>query len=209
MGVVTVSDPAADAAETAIMRQWGDKTMLVVPLVSAGRAVGTLEVYDHLRERRFTRQELRLARALAGLAAVALQNAGVFARLARSDADVRLLAGAVDAVAAGLPELAAGRSADEVLRAAAALACRALGGSEAVAAWGGASATASAAVEGGAERAPRRAAPAAGDRVEVDEVTPAGTLTLHVDLPRPAGGQDARLLRLVAAAAAQVLARLE
>ena len=72
LGVVTVGDPAADPAEAAVLRQWGDKTLLLVPLVFGGRAVGTLEVYDHVRERRFTHQELRLARALAGLAAVAL-----------------------------------------------------------------------------------------------------------------------------------------
>ena len=199
-GVVTVSDPAADPAETAVLRQWGDKTLLLVPLVSGGRVVGTLEVYDHVRERRFTRQELRLATALAGLAAVALQNAGVFARLTRSDADGRLLASAVEAVVAGLPRLSAGRSVDEVLGEAAALACRALGGTQAEAACGGA--RAAAAAECSAAREPRRPA-AVNERVEAAEVTPAGTLILRVVVPRAAGSQEPRALRLVAAAAAQ------
>ncbi len=44
--------------------------------------------------------------------------------------------------------------------------------------------------------------------VEAEEVTPAGTLTLRVVLPRATGSQEARALRLVAAAAAQALLRL-
>ena len=113
LAVVTVGDPAADPAETAIMRHWGEKTLLLVPLVHGERSVGLLEVYDHLRERRFTHQELRLARALAGLAAVALHNAGVFARLARADPADQRLAAAVDAIVDGLPALWAGGSVDE------------------------------------------------------------------------------------------------
>ncbi len=198
LGVVTVGDPAADPAETASLRQWGDKTMLLVPLVYGGRTVGTLEVYDHERERRFTRQELRLARALAGLAAVALQNAGVFARLARADGGERSLADAVDAVAAGLPRLAAGGSEEGVLREAAGLARLALGASAAEAAWGGVAARAG-------EAEGRRPTDPPGADLAVEEVTPAGTLILRVTLPRAARGHEERVLRLVAASAAQVL----
>ena len=92
-GVVTLSDPRADPAETAVMRHYGDRTMLVVPLVYRGRSVGFIEVYDHLRERRFTRQELRLACALAGLATTALHNAKVFAELSRCHAGAQVVAG--------------------------------------------------------------------------------------------------------------------
>ena len=117
--VVRVSDPAADPAETAVMRRWGDKTMLLVPLVDGEQTIGLLELYDHVRERRFTRQELRLARALAGLAAVALHNARVFARLASDEAGARRLRSALDAVADGLGALAAAGSRELVLREAA------------------------------------------------------------------------------------------
>lgn len=206
LGVVTVGDPAADPAETAVMRQWGDKTLLIVPLVFAGRTVGTLEVYDHLRERRFTRQELRLARALAGLAAVALQNAGTFSRLARSDADGRLLGAAVDAVVTGLAGLSACCSVDEVLVEAAALARRAVGGSAAQAAWGDRTASVGDGVPPGHGR-PAEAA-ASVHQVAVEEVTPSGTLALRAVLPRAAGGQEERVLRLVAVVTAQTLARL-
>lgn len=202
-GVVTVGDPAADPAETAVLRQWGDKTLLLVPLVFAGRVVGTLEVYDKLRERRFTRQELRLAGALAGLAAVALQNAGTFARLARSDADGRLLSTAVDVVVTGLPALSAAGSVEDVLREAAGLARRAVGGVEAEAAWG--DVTVSTAAGDAAPLEARREAAAVAVRVTAEAVTPAGTLVLRVGLPRQTGGQEERVLRLVAAAAARAV----
>ena len=81
LAVVNIDDPRADPAETAIMSHYGDKSLLLIPLVHRDRSVGLLEVLDRVRQRRFTRQELRLARALAGLAAVALRNAEAFGRL--------------------------------------------------------------------------------------------------------------------------------
>ena len=54
------------------MRRDGDKALLIVPMVHQGQAIGLLEVLDHVRERRFARQEMRLANAIAGQAAVAL-----------------------------------------------------------------------------------------------------------------------------------------
>lgn len=65
---VNVSDPHADAAEVAIMRRDGDKCLLILPMVHQGQAIGLLEVLDHQRERCFSRQEMRLANALAGQA---------------------------------------------------------------------------------------------------------------------------------------------
>ena len=143
LAVINMGDPRADPAETAIMRRYGDKSLLLIPLVQRDRSVGLLEVLDRLRERRFTRQELRLARALAGLAAVALQNAKIFGRLSRSDYDVRRLQSALELVVDGLPAVAATFTTDDALRAAAALACRALPAITAVATCGAATAGAS------------------------------------------------------------------
>ncbi len=157
LAVINVSDPRADPAETAIMRHFGDKSLLLIPLVSQDRSVGLLEVLDRVRERRFTRQELRLARALAGLAAVALQNAKAFSRLSRRDADVQRLQAALARVVDGLPAVAAALTTDDALHEAAALACRALPGITAVATCGEASAGASG--DASAERAAPRAAP--------------------------------------------------
>ena len=195
-GVVRLSDPRADPAETAVMRHYGDRTMLVIPLVYQGQSVGFLEVYDHLRERRFTRQELRLACALAGLATTALHNARVFAELSRCQAGATRVQAALDEVTAGLPALAAAGSIDEVLRETALLACRSLGGLDAVAAWG-------------------RAAAHAGDGSAAEEATQvtgaaaAGphALEVRVAVRHPGGDEEASVVRLIAASAAQAILR--
>ena len=209
MAVVRVSDPAADAAETAIMRRWGEKTMLLVPLVYGERSVGLLEVYDHVRERRFTHQELRLARALGGLAAVALHNAGVFARMAQHEAEGRLLAAALDALSEGLPRLQDAGTAQEALVQTAGLACRALGGVSATAAYDGRSADAGGpgGAAGASNGAGTAAAEAAGHVVRA-EARARATLSLSVTLARPAGALEERVLRAVAASAVQALAAL-
>ena len=68
---VNVSDPHADPAEVAIMRRDGDKCLLILPMVHQGQSIGLIEVLDHQRERKFGRQEMRLANAVAAQAAVA------------------------------------------------------------------------------------------------------------------------------------------
>ena len=173
LAVVRVSDPAAAPAETAVMRRWDEKTMLLIPLVYGQRSVGLLEVYDHERERRFTRQELRLA---------------------RGDAEARVLAGAVDAAIEGLPALAGCASLEQALRATAALARRALDASAVSAAWPDAPV-----VTAGGEDATRAGA-------GPDAVAASGGLTLTVALPQPGGEHEQRALRLIAAAAAPIIA---
>ena len=221
-GVVRLSDPRADPAETAVMRHYGDKTMLVIPLVYQGQSVGFLEVYDHVRDRRFTRQELRLACALAGLATTALHNARVFAELSRCQADATRVHGALDEVVAGLPTLAAARTVDELLRETALLACRSLGGLGATAAWGdataqaGAHATAQAGAHATAQTGAHATAQAgdgvvAGEATRVVGVAPAGShaLEVRVALRHPGGDVEAGLARLIAASAAQAILRFE
>ncbi len=196
-GVVTLSDPRADPAETAVMRHYGDRTMLVVPLVYRARSVGFIEVYDHVRERRFTRQELRLACALAGLATTALHNAKVFAELSRCHTGAKWLEAALDGVTDGLPALAAAGSAADVLHEAALLACRTLSGLNAVASWGEASASAGDGSAGGEVT-----------RVVGSAAAGSHALEVSVALQRRGDGDEARVVRLIAASAAQAIVRV-
>ena len=201
LAVINVSDPRADPAETAIMRHYGDKSLLLIPLVYRGRPVGLLEVLDRVRERRFTRQELRLAGALAGLAAVALQNAKTFGRLSRGDGDGQRLQAALDRVVDGLPALATAATTDEALREAAALACRALDAITAVATCGGAAA-------GASGDARDTAAGSEAHLVTVAAAAARGTLDLTVTLSAETDGSHATLARLIATSAAQAIDRL-
>jgi excisionase family DNA binding protein len=224
LAVITVSDPRADPAETAIMRHYGDKTLLLIPLVHGGQSVGFLEVLDHVRERRFTRQELRLARALAGLATIALHNARIFAQLTRCNADAQRVQMSLDRVTDGLPALTAAGSVEDVLRETAMLACRTLGGISAVATWSDATARASSVARAelsdgqpatatppdrnAKESAGGCSAPTAGAYVVTAAATSSDTLDVSVTLARAGDGDEARMLRLIATSAAQAIDRL-
>ena len=87
--VVNVDDPRADPAEVATLRTGGDRSLLMLPLVYRGEAIGLLEASDARRARSYSRQELRLCQAVAGQAAVALHNAWLRAasRSGRDDLD--------------------------------------------------------------------------------------------------------------------------
>jgi transcriptional regulator with GAF, ATPase, and Fis domain len=87
--VVNADDPRADPAERADLRRWGDRSNLMIPLVFRGRSIGLLEAVDWERERSYSRQELRLVRALAGHAAVALRNAELYQAADSADAAFR------------------------------------------------------------------------------------------------------------------------
>jgi excisionase family DNA binding protein len=195
---VNVSDPHADPAEVAIMRRDGDKCLLILPMVHQGESIGLIEVLDHQRERKFARQEMRLANAVAAQAAVALHNATVFAQLKRSDQDALKLRHAIDTISAGYGVLHGQRDRSGVLQAAADVAARALGAISCVASCGGESAGASglssgdqASAKSGAAHVIVASAPCGADTVSL-------TLTLADD----AGDGQAELLGLIATMAA-------
>jgi excisionase family DNA binding protein len=195
---VNVSDPHADPAEVAIMRRDGDQCLLILPMVHQGESIGLIEVLDHQRERKFSRQEMRLANAVAAQAAVALHNATVFAQLKRSDKDALKLRHAIDTISAGYEALHGRRDRGGVLQAAADVAARALGAISCVASCGGESAGASGlspvaqtSAQSGAAHVIVASAPCGGDTVSL-------TLTLAGD----AGDGQAELLGLVATMAA-------
>ena len=200
---VNVSDPHADPAEVSIMRRDGDKSLLVVPMVHQGQSIGLLEVLDHQRERRFSRQELRLANAVAGQAAVALHNAKVFSRLKRSDQDVVALRRAIETIGDGQGRLRTQSTVGGLLREAAELAARALEGISCVASYEGESAGASGvpAAAGG-----ERSTQSNSAHVIVSSAPSGGRpLTLTLTLARAAREGQAELLGLIATMATGAL----
>ena len=203
---VNVSDPRADAAEVAIMRRDGDKCLLILPMIHQGQAIGLLEVLDHQRERRFSRQEMRLANALAGQAAVAMHNAKLFAQLKRSDQDVLALRHAIQKIAAGHAALQNQVSRSGVLQAAADLAAQALAAMSCVASYNGATAGATGSPSGSGKGGTTQT-----DTAHVIVSTApcdANLLALTLTLGRAAGEGQAELLGLIAAMAAGALAGL-
>ena len=200
---VAVSDPRADPADVAVMRRDGARSVLLVPAICSGELVGLVEVLDRLRERRFGHQEVRLAAAVAVVAAAALRDARLSARLRRSVDDVASLRHAVETVTRGHDVLLGQPTPAGVLRAAAELAADALDGLTCVAQRGGdtaaaagAAATFSATGTGSAHVL--AASARCGDR----------PLTLTLTLGQPASEGQRELLSLIAGVAVGALAAL-
>jgi hypothetical protein len=101
---INIDDRGADAAEVEIMRSYGEKSILMLPLVFQGDTIGLLEACDRQRSRRYSPQELRLCRALAGHAAVALHNARLFSSVHIAEAEMALLCQRLQGLAEGLAE---------------------------------------------------------------------------------------------------------
>ena len=99
---MNVDDPRADAAEVATLRAGGDRSLLMLPLVYRGEAIGLLEASDARRARSYSRQELRLCQAVAGQAAVALHNTMLHAASRSGRDDLSGLREALHNVAAPL-----------------------------------------------------------------------------------------------------------
>ncbi len=196
--VVNVDDPEADPAEVAELRREGDRSLLMVPLVAHGDSIGLLEVADQERSRTYSRQELRLARAIAGQAAVAIRNAKLFAGGADPQGGERLT-GAIRRLTAAVPELG-GRGTGDLLAGLAATVCEAFEAVSCVAAAGGLSAGAA------GTPAPEAGGGAAGALAVARDPSGRSDLTLTLTVPAPLDPARAALLDLVAAVAASRLA---
>jgi GAF domain-containing protein len=61
---VMVGDPASDPAEVDLLLQLGERSLLMVPIVAAGKSLGVIEAYSAV-ERPWTRTEINRARVIA------------------------------------------------------------------------------------------------------------------------------------------------
>lgn len=204
--VVNVDDPDADPAEVAELRREGDRSLLMAPLIVQGETIGILEVFDQKRSRQYSRQELRLAGAIAGQAAVAIKNAKLFAERRRSDEDVARLRNVLTDLTERMPGVSAAGRGPDVLAAVAGAVCEAFGAISCVASCDGSTAGATGATGGSG----------GGGATQTDtahvivSTAPCGAsqVTLTLTLSRAAGEGQAELLGLIAAMAAGAIAGL-
>jgi len=203
--VVNVDDPNADPAEVAVLRREGDRSLLMVPLIVQGDTIGLVEVVDQKRSRQYSRQELRLAGAIAGQAAVAIKNAKLFAERRRSDEDVADLRRVLIDLTARLPAVSAAGRGSSVLGAMAGAVCEAFGAISCVASVGGESAGAFGPGRVAARPYSINAERGANATLVVSR-DPSGRtdLTLAVTLSEPPGEGQVELLDFIAAATAAV-----
>jgi excisionase family DNA binding protein len=203
--VVNVDDPHADPAEVAELRREGDRSLLMVPLVVQGRSLGLLEVVDQKRSREYSRQELRLAEAIAGQAAVAIQNAKLFAERRRSDEDVAHLREALVSLTAHVSRMGGGERRGDALGAVARAVCESLGAISCVASLNGENAGAfGAGWVADSGTATQRGA--AANLVVARDHSGRSDLTLAVTLPRAPGEGQVELLDFIAAVTAALAA---
>jgi PAS domain S-box-containing protein len=73
-----VSDPEADPAELELLRRYGNKSLLMVPMIIRDQAIALLEVVHSFEERAFTATDIGLCQTLANQVAYALDNARLF-----------------------------------------------------------------------------------------------------------------------------------
>ena len=86
-----VSDPEADPAEVALMRERGIKSMIMMPLATSNRVIGLIELADLQRERHLTADEMALCQALLDQAAVFIVNAGLFEETRRQTQQLAII----------------------------------------------------------------------------------------------------------------------
>jgi hypothetical protein len=176
----------------------------MAPLLYHDRPVGLVEIVDQKRSRHYSRQELRLCRAIAGQAAAALHNAKLFADQARSDHDISRMRAALQSLTQSVPAMAAADSQSRLAELARA-ACAALEAVSCVASFAGDSAGAfgdgAAGFETGDDRGTR------ASLVVAREPSGAGDFTLAVTLAEPPTAGQIELLDLIAAAGGALLHR--
>jgi hypothetical protein len=211
--VVNLSDPAADPDELRELVREGDKSLLMVPLVVGDRSIGLLELMDHLRERRYSRQELRICCAIAGQAAVALHNAQIYADAKASALYVQEMGAAVQAASECLADFGKAVGLDDLLAAGARSACRTLGGVSCVASAEDRSAgfRSERRLDSPADRsdAQRKLSTLTGiDILTANDAASGVEVEFTLSLPRPAQAGESQLLGLMAAAVGSHIARM-
>jgi excisionase family DNA binding protein len=210
--VVNAGDPAADPHELRELVRGGDRSLLMVPLVFRGTSIGLIELMDHARERRYSRQELRICTAVAGQAAVALHNAQLFARTREATREIDRVCARLDALGDAIGALGEAADAATLLDVVARAACALLGASSCVASAHGVSAGhavgAHEGADGDAGDAGWRTEAVAGAEVLTVRAAAGEDVALTATLPRASRRGDAHVLRLLAAAAGAQLQRL-
>jgi len=71
---IQVDDPTADRAEVSTMQKMGVCSLLIVPMIVKTRALGFIEIFEEVKAREYTRDEIRLAESLAAQGAVAIES---------------------------------------------------------------------------------------------------------------------------------------
>ncbi len=123
--ITSTDDPRLGRAELGAMREWGEKTLLILPLIAHDRVIGTIELSDTRGDHPLGEEDLATAEAVSRMAALAIDNADLFAH---HQLHVRRLASLLHAGRSITSSIASG----DVLAAIAQTAAEALGSPECI-----------------------------------------------------------------------------
>ena len=76
--ITSLDDPRLDQAERELMRRWGHNTQLSIPLSIREHVIAVVELLDDVEGRRFSDEEIELARTICRFAALAIDKARLF-----------------------------------------------------------------------------------------------------------------------------------
>jgi diguanylate cyclase (GGDEF)-like protein len=97
-----LNDPGLDAQMKAEMEQYGVRSALTVPLRVKGETVAYTEIWESRHHREFSETEIALARGIAQHAAVAIENARLYANAQQNLREQTALRAAISAVTSTL-----------------------------------------------------------------------------------------------------------
>ena len=95
---VRADDPTADPAELAYLREMGQQTNLMLPLMVGDKVIGLLEIFQRDRPRTFAPEELERAWSLARQAAMVVEGSHLFVEARREAEDLVALVEATSAI---------------------------------------------------------------------------------------------------------------
>lgn len=114
---VRADDPTADPAELAYLREMGQQTNLMLPLMVGDKVIGLLEIFQRDRPRTFAPEELEQAWGLARQAALVVEGGHLFVEARRETEDLAALVEATTALFARLePEAVLRTAAEQLVR---------------------------------------------------------------------------------------------
>lgn len=96
--VIRADDPTADPAELAYLREMGQQTNLMLPLLVGDKVIGLLEIFQRDRPRTFSPEELERAWTLARQAALVVAGGRLFVEARREAEDLMALVEATSAI---------------------------------------------------------------------------------------------------------------
>jgi len=96
--ILHADDPRCSEAERAQFAEYGVRSILFVPVLARGKALGGIEIWESRRKRKFTAAEMFLAQSMAAHAGSVLENAALYEQTRRHAEE---LAQAYDSTLAG------------------------------------------------------------------------------------------------------------